>query len=276
MLEPLLDVSFEITSKDVSRLTAAAPFLTPGAQISITFLGGEDMQGRVAAAGAVRDLGFVPRPHISARRLRSVQELEDFLGDLQVAAAIDRVFVVAGDLPEPAGPFGDSLALIETGLLQRYGVSLVGVAGYPEGHPGISDSVLWQALERKHQHLERQGLECEITTQFGFDAAPVLEWAAGVRARGISSTIRVGLPGPASLKTLLAFSARCGVGASASVLKRYGLSLTRLLDTAGPDKLVDIYLRELEARHGDIRLHLYPFGGLQRAAEWLKAYSYRV
>ena len=34
---------------------------------------------RVAAAKAVRELGFVPVPHISARRLKSQEQLEEFL-----------------------------------------------------------------------------------------------------------------------------------------------------------------------------------------------------
>ena len=57
--------------------------------------------------------------------------------------------------------------------------------------------------------------------------------------RGIDVPVRLGVPGPAGIKRLLGFAKRCGVGASASVMKKYGVSLTNLIGSAGPDKLVD-------------------------------------
>jgi len=84
--------SVEITAKDASSLLEAAPFMVAGTRVSITFLSNEDFAARVSAAQCVRELGFIPVPHLSARRFKSSQELERFLDDL-ANKAICRVCV---------------------------------------------------------------------------------------------------------------------------------------------------------------------------------------
>ncbi|HEX5999098.1 MAG TPA: methylenetetrahydrofolate reductase [Hyphomicrobiaceae bacterium] len=269
--------SIEMTAKDVDALRDAKEVIPQGTSVSVTFLAGETAPARVAAAGLAKSCGFHPRPHISARRLASVEELESFLAALAREAEIDRAFVVAGDLATPAGPYFDALAVIKSGLLGKYGIRNVGISGYPEGHPDFSAETLWQALRDKHQALSDLGHSTEIITQFGFDAKPVLDWLAQLRAMGITAPVRVGVPGPASVKTLLRFAARCGVGASASVMAKYGVSIVNLLNTAGPDALITELAASIDpARHGDVRLHLYPFGGLAKTARWVSAYASRL
>ena len=81
------------------------------------------------------------------------------------------------------------------------------------------------------------------------------------------------MPGPAGIKRLIAFAARCGVGASTSVLKKYGISLGNLLGSAGPDRLIDAFAARLGTEHGRVRLHFYPFGGVGRTVEWIRTYE---
>jgi methylenetetrahydrofolate reductase (NADPH) len=113
-----------------------------------------------------------------------------------------------------------------------------------------------------------------IVTQFSFDPDAVLTWLAELRARGIEAPVRVGIPGPAGIKRLLKFAAHCGVGASASVMKKYGVSITNLLGSAGPDTLVAQFAKELGPAHGMVRLHFYPFGGIDKTAEWIAQYRF--
>jgi methylenetetrahydrofolate reductase (NADPH) len=269
--------SIEMTAKDGSALREAKDLIPRGTSVSITFLGGETTCARVAAASQARSHGFSPRPHISARRIASESELETFLADLTEQAQIDRAFVVAGDLARPAGPYFDALAVIRSGLLGKYGVRHVGISGYPDGHPDFPEEKLWHALRDKHHALTDLGHSYDIVTQFGFDAKPVLDWLQKLRDGGITAPVRVGVPGPASVKTLLRFAARCGVGASASVMAKYGVSITRLLNTAGPDALISELAARIEpARHGEIFIHFYPFGGLLRTAQWVRELSGRV
>ena len=68
------------------------------------------------------------------------------------------------------------MQLLETGLFDRYGFTSIGVAGHPEGSPDIPDAALKQALAWKNGFAERTAAQLYITTQFCFDAAPVIAW----------------------------------------------------------------------------------------------------
>lgn len=261
--------SLEITAKDVDALRDSATLIPAGTQVAITFLPGEDMASRLAATKAVRTLGFEPMPHFSARRIDSLEMFKSYLHAAVADAGVTRCFVVAGDPPHPEGPFADSAALIATGAFERVGIRTLGVGGHPEGHPHMSETQCWEVLHAKCADITRRGMEPLIVTQFGFDAAPFLSWLAALRRWGIDAPVRIGIPGPAGIKTLLRFAGRCGVGASASVMAKYGISITRLIGTAGPDRLVDDLSAHITPAHGDVQLHFYPFGGIARTVRWI-------
>lgn len=273
----LEDFSLEMTGKDVPGLLEAAPLIPQGTRINVTFLGNEDLEMRLVASKAVLDGGFIPVPHISARRLKSQEQLEEFLGALQAQNTSEYVFSVGGDPSTPEGPYEDSHDVIKSGLLQQYGAKDVSIAGYPEGHPDITDEQLWTAITGKHATLTEQGTRGTILTQFGFDEDPVIDWIEKVRAAGIDYEIRVGVPGPAGIKRLLAFAARFGVASSAGIAKKYGLSLTNLMGTAGPDKFIGRLAKRLDTdKHGIVKLHFYTFGGLVATSEWIRDYKEKL
>ena len=270
----LNDYSLEITARDVDRLGATGGYLTRGTPISIAFLPHDDVDELANVAAAVRRLGFIPVPHIAARRIKSTHELVRFLTKLRETADVTRVFVIAGDLSAPLGPFDDALAIIRSGLLHSYGFHHVGITGYPEGHQQIADGNLLQAMIDKLAALADAGHSAEIVTQFLFDADTVLAWLTRLRSDGVYAPVRIGLPGPTSVQSLLRFAARCGVAVSANVMAKYGVSITRLFSTAKPD----LMLNELTARidstaHGIVKAHLYPFGGLAKTAEWAATFA---
>ena len=273
MVSVLDDFSMEMTGKDVARLEAAAAVIPPGTRIHITFLENEDLGMRVDAAAAVRRLGFTPVPHISARRIKSRAELEEFLSALRAADASEYVFAVGGDPAVPLGPYEDSLALIESGVFWQYGVRHISIGGYPDGHPGIPSDVLWSALETKSAALAKLQLPGFVLTQVEFDVDRVLSWLAEVRQHGVELPVRVGVPGPTSVKGLLGFASRLGVSTSAAIARKYGFSVTNLLGKAGPET----FIRGLEegldpAKHGEVLLHFYTFGGFKSTAEWIASF----
>jgi methylenetetrahydrofolate reductase (NADPH) len=267
--------SLEMTAKDVAALREAARLMPPETPVAITFLPGEEQEARVAAARAVRELGFEPMPHFSARRITSEDDFEGYLRAVVREAGVSRCFIVAGDPPEPQGPYSDTMALLETGAFERAGIKAIGIGGHPEGHPHMTVAQSWDVIDRKIADIEARGLATLIVTQFAFDAQPVLDWLRQLRARGIDAPVRIGIPGPAGIKRLLRFAAHCGVGASASVMKKYGVSIRNLLGNAGPDKLVDAFAKGLGEEHGRVRLHFYPFGGIGATAQWIAAYDRR-
>ena len=265
--------SLEMTAKETDGLREAAPLIRPDTQIAVTFLPGEEIEQRIEASCLVRELGFEPIAHVSARRIKSREELEYYLKETAERAQAKRIFVIAGDPPEPEGPYSDSLQIIETGLLEKYGFEVIGVGGHPEGHPNVSKDDLWIWMEKKLQAIRDRDMTPLIVTQFAFDDDAIVDWLGAMRERGIDVPVRLGVPGPAGIKRLLGFAKRCGVGASASVMKKYGVSVTNLIGSAGPDKLVNNLEKKLTRAHGRVRLHFYPFGALKASAEWINDYD---
>ena len=95
-------------------------------------------------------------------------------------------------------PFPATIDLLRTGILQRHGVTRVGVAGHPEGSPDVDPADLVQAIVDKNAFAVESGLEVEIVTQFSFAPEPVIIWEGALRKAGNRLPVRVGLPGAAS------------------------------------------------------------------------------
>ena len=268
------DFSMEMTGKDVAKVENAAGVIPPGTRINVTFLENEDLAMRVNAAAAVKRLGFTPVPHISARRLKSPEMLEEYLTALRDIGVSENVLVIGGDPTVPMGPYEESLAVIESGLLQQYGVKHVSMGGHPSGDPNIPADALMPAIEKKAAALASLNLPGAIITQVDFDVDRVLSWVAEVREHGVDLPIRVGVPGPASVKLLLGFASRLGISTSTTIAKKYGLSVTNLLGKAGPEN----FIRDLQtgldpAKHGVVKLHFYTFGGFKTTAEWIATHA---
>lgn len=262
--------SLETMAKDATAMSALPIGMARPAQVFVPYLPDEGDAARVAACEIIRNCGLEPVPHLSARRLTGLADLDHLLGSLRERAQVTSLFLIAGDLAEPVGPFIDSLSVIETGLIERHGFTHVGIAGHPDGHPDVAEAILWAAMRAKVDALAARGLTTQIVTQFSFDAAQVLRWLAAVRAHGVHVPVRIGIPGPAGVRTLLRYASRCGVSASAGVVAKYGLSLSRLIGTAGPDKfLAELQrgFRSMEA--GPVALHVFPFGGFYPFANWM-------
>jgi 5,10-methylenetetrahydrofolate reductase len=100
----------------------------------------------VAACARLRRAGFVPIPHIAARRLASVEDAVDFLRRVTDEAEVGEALLIGGDPDWPAGPFRDSLTFLASGIAECHGIERVRFAGYPEGHPHITARALDAAL----------------------------------------------------------------------------------------------------------------------------------
>lgn len=274
-IELLADCSLEVAGKDIDGLGRAREVLPPGTQFEMAFVDSEDVTSRMRTARAIIQSGFVPVPVISARRVQSEEVLWQYLAELRAAGASERVVVAGGDPPHPRGPYPDAASVIASGALEQHGVREVSVAGHPGGHPAVSADVLWQAIAAKITALEQRGIRAGVITQFGFDAAQVLAWLADLRARGLAVPVRVGVPGPAAVRTLLSAASKCDVSVSAPVAGEYGFSLDDRTGTAAPDR----FIRALAAgydgrRHGEVKLHFSTFSGVAATAEWVSQFRH--
>jgi methylenetetrahydrofolate reductase (NADPH) len=195
--------SLEITARDVAGLRAAAPRIAPETPIAVTFLPGETLEARVAAACEVRALGFEPMPHFSARRLVSADEFKTMVQRMVAEAGVKRCFAIAGDPPQPQGPYAQTAELIDTGLFEANGILAIGIAGHPQGHPHMSREQCFAALVEKCAKIRARGMKPLIVTQFGFDPQAFMQWLVELRQREIDAPVRIGVPGPTNITSLL-------------------------------------------------------------------------
>jgi methylenetetrahydrofolate reductase (NADPH) len=268
ILASLAGASVELMPRDKAAVDHCIELVAPGTSVFISRVPGDAHGATVATAVLLREAGFDPVPHVAARYLENRAVLDDLVARLVGEAGVQQVLCIAGDVERPAGPFAGSLDLIATGILQKRGVRRVGIAGYPEGHPKIDDPSLAQALDAKLASLRDSETEAFIVTQFCFDAAPIVDFVGGLRARGIAVPILIGVAGPASIATLTKFAVRCGIGKSMRALIGGRGGMTRLLTDAGPEAVVDALA---QARLEGTRLHFYTFGGVAKAGRWLNA-----
>lgn len=258
--------AIELSPRDELAGDRLRQLLAPGKSVFVNHPASVTHHDIVAACARLRRAGFVPVPHIAARRLASFTQASDFLQRAVGEADVESVLLIGGD-DSPAGPFRAALDLLATGALERCGIRQVALAGYPEGHPAIDATALAAALKAKVLLARQAGLGVSLITQFGFEAAPILRWIAGLRADGIECPVHVGIAGPASVATLAKFAIRCGIGASLRALARGHTAFARILVEAGPDALI----AELVAGDAPIAgLHVFTFGGVRRTAEWMR------
>lgn len=265
-----LAASIELSTKSVLTRAVDLGRVPSGTRVFLPDLGRDKPADRIRAARALTDAELVPILHVVARRISSQGALDDLLGGAVADAKAREVLLVAGDAAAPQGPFASTLDLLERGRIDAHDLSGVHVAGHPEGLAQVSEAALSDALRRKADWSAATGRRLAIVTQFSFNPANVLRWVHRVRESGIAAPIRLGVAGPTDVKTLAKFAAACGVGNSVGFLRKRGTTLLGLARTNDPDDVVKPLEKGLADRiEGDVSLHVYPFGGVDRSVDWL-------
>jgi methylenetetrahydrofolate reductase (NADPH) len=273
IIDFVTDFTIETTPGSALKIPDYREHLRPGTKVAVTFLPGSDFADTITTAARLKAEGFDPLPHFAARSIPSEALLETWLKQLQDEVGITEVVALGGAVDKPLGPFGSSMALLETGLFDKYAIRKIGVAGHPEGSPDISDQAIKEALAWKNAFAERSGAAIYIATQFCFEAAPIIAWDRAIQSQGNKLPIHIGVPGLATIKTLLNHARACGVGPSMRFLTRQARNITKLMTVSAPDKLV-LELARYRAEDpgcGIARVHVYPLGGLRRSAAWTYA-----
>jgi len=263
------DASVELTPRQVTD--DLSNHLPLGTRVYVPSIPGSTWQDTVRACERLRTDGMLAVPHLDARSVAHREELDGRLSAL-VDVGVTELMLVAGDRKQPIGVFADTLDILDSGALVNHGMTRVGVAGYPEGHPAVDPAALEASLSRKLEYAAATATEMWIVSQFAFQPEKVVAWLDAMGGRRIGFPVRVGMAGPARLKTLLAFAARCGVGASARVLARRPSAL-RLLNNWTPDSMLKALARHRVESPGSplSGIHLFTFGGLPQTSRWLRA-----
>lgn len=273
VIDFLADFTTETTPFSAAKVNDFREVLRPGTTVFITFLPGSDFDDTIAVAARLRREGFNPVPHLAARSIPSAAFLDEGLRRLRGQADINEVLTIAGAVDRPLGEFSDTMQLLDTGLIDRHGVNKVGVAGHPEGSPDMSDAAILEALKWKNDFAERSGAELYVVTQFCFEAAPIIAWDKAMRNAGNALPVRIGVPGLATVRTLLNYAKACGIGNSMTFLKKQARNVARLMNVSAPDKLLCDLARYKAADPdcGLIGCHMYPLGGVKKTAKWTYA-----
>lgn len=271
----LTDCSVEVTPRTAAKFENLSLLFTPSQRVYVTFLPGSDYHETVTTASRLQQAGAIAVPHIAARSLTSAVMLEDFLAKL-AAEGVKHALLIGGGVDKPLGPYGASMEVLRSGLFEKYQFQQIGLAGHPEGTPDIPAAAVMQALLEKNAYARHSSISFHLVTQFCFEAKPIIEWDKALLQAGNQLPIHLGLPGLATIKTLLKHAQACGVGPSMRILTKQAANITKLLTVNAPDALT----RDLARYQADCRAnnspcgishaHLFPLGGLETSLHWLK------
>ncbi len=216
--------------------------------------------------------GYQTVPHLSARLVADEAHLEDILQRLH-ESEIREVFVVAGDVEEPAGKFAGADELLPVMAKLGHGLDEIGITGYPESHPIISDEVTIEAMYDKEPHASY------IVSQICFDAEVMAGWIRQVRRRGVELPIYIGVPGAVNMTKLLRISRGIGLGESARFLRKYGNRFVQMLLPGGysPDDLIEGLSPSIGDPGNKVHgLHVYTFNEVGKTERWRREKLERI
>lgn len=271
--------SIEVMPRTAAKIDDFAALLPKGTRVYIAHIDGTPIEDMVATAARLAGSGFTVMPHFPARLIKDLATLEDWIARYQGEAGITEALVLAGGVDRAVGDYTSSMELLDSGAFERAGFTRLHVAGHPEGNrdidPDGSMNVVTEALLWKEQFSNTTTADMAIVTQFAFEADPIISWTDQLRGHGITLPVHIGIAGPAKLQTLIKFAIACGVGPSLRVLERRALDVTKLLLPYAPDDVVGA-LAAHKAANPDFAvetLHLFPLGGIAKAAEWAASKS---
>jgi methylenetetrahydrofolate reductase (NADPH) len=263
--------SLELAPRELHRAAEMAALLPANTCVYLPSLPGLPLARTLEAVAALKAVGLDPVPHVSARRILDRGEFRNFLRRAVDEHDVHRVLVIGGDEPAPKGPFADSLAILESGILAECGVREIGVSGYPEGHPKISPLVLQTSFERKVEIAKEQKLGLYVVTQFSFSPARMVEFCSSLARTAPQVGVYIGVAGPTDPAALARYAQRCGVSVSLRALRNLGVGIAKLVTHTDPREHVVALARYARAREPSnlVGLHLYSFGGVVRTARWM-------
>ena len=222
--------------------------------IYITFLPGTRCEDVIRQTKALSSAGYNPIPHFPARSITDLNMLKSYVEQVK-EAGVKQVLIIGGDR-DILGDYHCSLQLIETGLFDGL---KIGIAGHPEGSPNMSNDAIDEAMKSKAPFADY------IVTQWTQDTEALSSFISKMPL-----PVHVGVAGPASIKTLVKFAGFVGLKNSLNFAKKNASKIFDLLTVQTPDDVI----QELKAKVDNF--HIYAFGGIKKANDWLEKENYYV
>jgi methylenetetrahydrofolate reductase (NADPH) len=241
-------------------------------KLTVTASPKKGIESTMELAELLAKQGYETAPHLSARLIKDEAHLEDILHRLR-ASGIREAFVVAGDAEEPAGKFEGASELLAAMVDLGHDLDEVGITGYPESHPFISDAETIKAM------YEKEPYATYIVSQICFDTEVIAGWVRRVRRRGVELPIYVGMPGAVSRQKLMRISRGIGLGESARFLKKYSNWFLRFFLPGGysPDRLIEGLTPSLtDPQSKVLGFHIYTFNEVDKTEAWRRESLERI
>ena len=85
-----------------------------------------------------------------------------------------------------------------------------------------------KAIIEKNAFARNTDLKLYLATQFFFEASSLENWEKKLNSLNNNLEIHAGIPGPATLKTLVGYATSCGIGNSIRFLSKQAMNITKL------------------------------------------------
>jgi methylenetetrahydrofolate reductase (NADPH) len=231
--------------------------------VTVTASPSKGLEATLELAERLTKHGYTAVPHLAARMVRDRAELEEIVARL-TSQGIERVFVPGGDA-DPPGAYPDALSLLEALKELDSPFSHVGITGYPESHPTISDDLTIQSMWDKRRYATH------VVSNLTFDPDQLAGWVARMRKRGITMPLLLGIPGPVDRAKLLAMATKIGVGESTRFLMKNKSTFARLAAPGGftGERFLEKVAPALAPPEMLVEgLHVFTFNQVAATAQW--------
>jgi methylenetetrahydrofolate reductase (NADPH) len=231
--------------------------------VTVTASGAKGLEATLSLAESLAGHGYVTVPHLAARMISGRSELVEIRTRL-ATAGITRVFVPGGDV-DPVGDYPDAFSLLEDLATLSQPFEQIGIAGYPESHPKITDDLTVQAMWDKRRHATH------VVSNLTFDAGAIRDWVERLRKRGVKMPLLLGMPGPIDRTKLLAMATKIGVGESTRFLAKHKSTFARLAAPGGftgqrfLEECASVAARPESLIEG---LHIFTFNQIAETEAW--------
>jgi methylenetetrahydrofolate reductase (NADPH) len=231
--------------------------------LTVTASPSKGLEATIALAERLTSHGYTAVPHLAARMVRDRAELDEICQRL-TSQGIRKVFVPGGDA-DPPGGFPDALSMLEA--IKELGApfSHVGITGYPESHPTISDDLTIQSMWDKRRYATH------VVSNLTFDPEVLARWVARMRKRGITMPLLLGIPGPVDRTKLLSMATKIGVGESTRFLAKNKGTFARLAAPGGftGERFLEKVAPALAPPEMLVEgLHVFTFNQVTATEEW--------
>ena len=270
-LNLLSNSSIETTPNVYAKYGQFADLISKDNNIYVTYLPDEDMNKVINTSKKLSDEGYQVIPHLPARTIENYKMLEEYIKKLSEECGCNKILVIGGG-GKQKGEIKSSIEVLKTDLLSKYKFKEVGLAGHPEGNPDVKQADLDDAIIQKNEFSKNADFKMYLATQFFFESTSLEQWEKHLNKLNNKLEIHAGIPGPATLKTLLSYATSCGIGNSIRFLSKQALNITKLATTKSPDKLIyDLANYKINNPNTKLKkIHFYAFGGIKKTSDWLK------